>query len=209
MSYNTLKFLNRKNLNWAIGWPFHGKVVNLVDNAINEWDKQSSIPSKYLSNYHQHGSFADQSFDRSIFRLEIRSGKEPFFGVLKEQGYDGSNAGVFEIVQENGLSGLPESIACPLKYIFKGFIDIKSTYTVYMHNIIINENGKRVKYVYYGVTKRTWFERYKEHLSSSKNDPRYLFQQALNEKLNNAEYIAHCVVSTGLTKDLAYAIEEY
>ena len=89
----------------------------------------------------------------------------------------------------------------PLNPIFKGYDRISGHYCIYMHSF-----QTEVPLGYVGMTKQRWFERYSQHLSSSRNGSPYLFHRALREHPSAA--VLHKVFYCELSHDYALQYEE-
>jgi hypothetical protein len=63
-------------------------------------------------------------------------------------------------------------------------------------------------FIYIGITKRTWQERYKQHWNDSVRGSGLLFHRALRNELFKAKTIEHIVERAGLTEDQALDLEE-
>jgi hypothetical protein len=92
-------------------------------------------------------------------------------------------------------------IDVPLNPIFKGFVPLAGTYSVYMHSF-----QTEVPLGYVGMTKQRWFDRYAQHVSSARTGSPFLFHQALRK--HHAETVLHKVFMNGIDHDRALEYEE-
>jgi hypothetical protein len=74
---------------------------------------------------------------------------------------------------------IPMRVEIPLRAIIKGGGDLRGTYSVYLH-VLLSDDDK--EFVYYGITKRGWNNRFEEHMGSALRDgSRRLFPSKLKE----------------------------
>lgn len=92
-------------------------------------------------------------------------------------------------------------IILPLNPFFKSYTRIDGTHTVYMHSF---QTEAPLPYV--GLTKRPWFKRFSQHVSSAKAGSTYLFHRAIRE--HHASPALHQIFFTELSQDGAFRFEE-
>lgn len=92
-------------------------------------------------------------------------------------------------------------IELPLNPIFKLYPDIKGSHCLYTHAF-----QTEVPLAYVGITRQKWFERYAQHVSSSRNGSRLLFHPALRE--HSEKVILHKIFFAELNEDSAMDLEE-
>lgn len=92
-------------------------------------------------------------------------------------------------------------IDLPLNPIFKGYAQVKGTYSVYLHSF---QTDTPLGYV--GMTKQRWFDRYSQHLSAARTGSPLLFHQAIRKHQNAT--ILHKVFMCELDHERALEYEE-
>lgn len=92
-------------------------------------------------------------------------------------------------------------IDVPLNPIFKGYDQIKGTYSVYLHSF---QTETPIGYV--GMTKQRWFDRYSQHLSAARAGSPFLFHQAIRK--HQGANILHKVFMCDLDHERALEYEE-
>jgi hypothetical protein len=119
---------------------------------------------------------------------------------------------------------IPQRIEIPLRYILKGMPQLDGTYMVYLHALQIADEET---FVYYGITKRGWMKRFREHMhlamkgKSQRKFPKLLGESIVSRiykllagsEVNPATKILtgsfHVVCAAGRTKQNAFEIEKY
>lgn len=116
---------------------------------------------------------------------------------------------------------IPMRVEIPLRALIKGGPSLEGTYSVYLHALISKDGNE---FVYYGITKRGWNNRFTEHMESALADEsRRLFPSKLKELISARVEHVHrekqngpmltgfvtSVCAVGLNEDSAMDAEEY
>lgn len=102
-----------------------------------------------------------------------------------------------------------ESICVPVAMIINGTRDFSSTYQMYQHYFVTDDNGESIPNgCYTGITKRGWRVRWNEHLRSADAGSHYLFHKAIRRWHQKALVSVHVVVACGMSERDALAVEE-
>ncbi|MBD2860160.1 hypothetical protein IB286_14250 [Spongiibacter sp. KMU-158] len=163
------------------------------------------------------------------FDIYIEVHAKEFSRIRKSQAYaskllkhdkDSKGKGQFLIVRWEG-GDQHEAFIVPLGFILKDLearVCRKGAYQVYEHVVIrefeedelpnsrgalINDCG-----TYIGVTRRSWQQRYKEHVYATRRGSLLRFHQALRGELFPVDSVEHQVLRAGLTESEALDIEE-
>lgn len=105
------------------------------------------------------------------------------------------------IIKSQSLLNKKAQIEIPLNPIFKCYPNIRGSHCLYSHAFQTD-----VPLAYVGITKRRWFDRYSQHVTSSRSGSRLLFHSALRE--HSDKLILHKVFFTELSSDYAMELEE-
>ncbi len=105
------------------------------------------------------------------------------------------------IIISNPQIGSRAQIEVPLNPVLKGYALIEGTHVVYCHSFQTD-----VPLAYIGVTKKRWFERLSQHISSAKSGSPYLFHQAITRHQN--VQVLHKVFICELDYETAMDFEE-
>jgi len=105
------------------------------------------------------------------------------------------------IIKCHSLVNEKAQIEIPLNPIFKCYPNIQGSHCLYSHAFQTD-----VPLAYVGVTKRRWFDRYSQHVSSSRGGSRLLFHSALRD--HSDKLILHKVFFAELSSDDAMELEE-
>jgi hypothetical protein len=134
-------------------------------------------------------------------------------------------------------NGVLNSFIIPVEYLLgfnEALILRDGSYQLYSHTLLPKESAQAISggfhanpgipqpsrktrlqrlyqdhaYLYIGITKRTWQERYKQHWNDSRRGSHLLFHRALRDELCRTGTIEHIVERAGLTGDQALALEE-
>lgn len=105
------------------------------------------------------------------------------------------------IVTSHPKVGCATQIVVPLNPVLKGYPNIEGKYVVYLHAFQTD-----VPLCYFGVSKRRWFERLSQHISSAKSGSPFLFHSAIINHQNVP--VLHRVFYCELDRDSAMEIEE-
>jgi hypothetical protein len=181
-------------------------IVNLIDEA--EWN---SLHGHYIPKLAPDPS-------RKYRQLAVNISAENW--SLIEPGYE------FPMVEEQRdllsiivhYSGHQRvMITVPLKYVLKQFTPSIRGYHTYSHRIVLNkcQHGMQPTedYVYFGVTKRSWIVRLKEHISGIRTEAkRKIFYQKFSRGVHlteNCFFINFELVEPGYTYEQAMNWEEW
>ena len=105
------------------------------------------------------------------------------------------------IIIANPKIGTAAQIEVPLNPILKGYESIKDKHVVYCHSFQTD-----VPLAYIGVSKKRWYERLSQHISSAKNGSPYLFHQAIIKHQDTQ--VLHKVFMCELDYQTAMELEE-
>lgn len=97
--------------------------------------------------------------------------------------------------------GKSSQIVLPLNPFLKGYPEIEGKHVVYCHSFQTD-----VPLAYFGISKRPWFERFAQHVSSAKSGSPYLFHRAIFTHNNVA--VLHRVFYCDLNQETALEFEE-
>lgn len=109
-----------------------------------------------------------------------------------------------------------EYLGCNLESVLNGRPSDQGLCTVYQHILVMNVDGHRPANgslspgsgSYVGMTRRSWQERWGEHLRSARIGSPYLFHNAIREFTQKGGILKHIVVGSGLTFKEAMELEE-
>lgn len=93
------------------------------------------------------------------------------------------------------------TLSVALNDVLKGAIGLSGLHLLYSHTINCD-----VPLTYFGITKRRWFDRWQQHLSSASSGSPYVFHSALREHAE--QKIIHRVIISGVSQEAAYHYEE-
>jgi hypothetical protein len=137
--------------------------------------------------------------------------------VKKEE----EGAPVVSIRLHSWTLNIPLRVEIPLRAIIKGGGDLRGTHSVYLH-ALLGDDGK--EFVYYGITRRSWNNRFEEHMESALRDgSRRLFPSKLKELCEaradqlyrtaadgpKLAGIVTAICATGLAESAAMDVEQY
>lgn len=105
------------------------------------------------------------------------------------------------IIIANPKIGVSAQIEVPLNPILKGYESIEGKHVVYCHSF-----QTEVPLAYIGVSKKRWYERLSQHISSAKGGSPYLFHQAIIKHQDTQ--ILHKVFMSELDYETAMELEE-
>lgn len=105
------------------------------------------------------------------------------------------------IIKCQSLLNQKAQIEIPLNHIFRCYPNIQGRHCLYAHAFQTD-----VPLAYVGITKRRWFDRYSQHVSSSRSGSRLLFHSGLRD--HSDKLILHKVLFAELSSDDAMELEE-
>ncbi len=224
------KFLNIQNLyHFTEGLTFNiPACAGVLDSALAAYnDKTSNIERIYKWNRKDPVSRAPLSLpDTTCLILDVSQRHSPQKGmmyvtaILDQKDSKESAPRVFFSMHSPTLN-IPMRLEVPLRAIIKGSPTFRGTYTVYLH-CLMSDDGQ--EYVYYGITKRGWNERFGEHMKSAlREESRRLFPLKLRElieartnqlfgpgtNLPKLDGALTAICAVGLDEDAAMDTEEY
>jgi hypothetical protein len=91
-------------------------------------------------------------------------------------------------------------IELPLNPFFRGHDDIAQMHTVYCHGLF----GEELPSYYVGITRRRWYDRLAEHISSAQRGSPYLFHRAIRER----RFVRHRIFVNAVDYEFAMETEE-
>lgn len=110
------------------------------------------------------------------------------------------NRGILIIKCPGKLAGNAQ-IEVPLNSLLKGYPKLQGQHVLYCHSF-----QTEVPLAYVGISKRKWFERLSQHITSAKSGSPYLFHRAIVE--HQEKLMMHKVFLCGISSDLAMKYEE-
>jgi len=203
------------------------RCAEVLDASLIGLNEKTKIPDLIVSWNRQNPStraplaFPDQA--RIIVEIcQSLTKRGPLFTatVLESQKEKETAPVAFFRMQSPSLD-IPMRVEIPLRALVKGGLNLEGTYSVYLHALLCDDGQE---FVYYGITKRGWNNRFTEHLESALGEEsRRLFPAKLKELVSSrAEHIrgenrttpmlaglVSSICAVGLDEDSAMDAEEY
>ncbi len=113
---------------------------------------------------------------------------------------------VYELVDSSGARTM---FNVPLAYVIKGAPDVSEGYQLYQHRFLdpaLPQDANQ--FVYVGITRRSWKERWKEHVAAARRGSPYIFHAKLREATDKEWLQAHAVSGVRLSEADAMNAEE-
>lgn len=110
------------------------------------------------------------------------------------------NCGILIIKSLGKLAGNTQ-IEVPLNSMLKGYPNVQGQHVLYCHSF-----QTEVPLAYVGISKRRWFERLSQHITSAKSGSPYLFHRAIVE--HQEKTMMHKVFLCGISSETAMKYEE-
>lgn len=197
-------FLNLKNLAHLIG-PVPEGLISVLETGLANWDADTGVPT-LITNHNRKNTFTvPASFNKDMVKVApIRLGRGAEFLILPNASHGKDT--LFVLQMEPPAVPRRTHLELALRYLIRSAKSLDATFTVYLHSIISKDG---TEYVYYGITSRSPFVRFHEHLAASRRDSHLLFHRALRDIVPTAKQIHHTIIAAGLSQDQAYDAEEY
>jgi hypothetical protein len=224
-----LKYVDLPNMTYLTqGLTFNvQRCAEVLDASLVGLNEKTRIPDFIFSwNGQNPSTRAPLAFpDRGRIILEIcqlLTKQGPLFcASVLEATNEKETAPVVHLKMHSPTLDIPMRVEIPLRALVNGGPRLEGTYSVYLH-ALFSEDGQ--EFVYYGVTKRGWNNRFTEHLKSALGEEsRRLFPARLKELVSSrAEHIrgenrtkpmltgvVSSICAVGLNEDSAMDAEEY
>jgi hypothetical protein len=224
-----LKYVNLPNAKYLTkGLTFNvQRCAEVLDASLIGLNEKTQIPDFIVSWNGQNPSVrAPLAFpDRGRIILEICQSltkQGPLFcAFVLEATKEKETAPIVHLKMHSPSLDIPMRVEIPLRALINGGPRLEGSYAVYLH-ALLSEDGQ--EFVYYGVTKRGWNNRFTEHLESALGEEsRRLFPAKLKELMvSRAEHIrgenrttpmltgvVSSICAVGLDEDSAMDAEEY
>lgn len=187
--------------------------LRVIDKILIELDRSNQLPSKIIKHNEVFGFKKPYTGNQVIVTLS----EVGFASIITE----GIGSPRLHINLISRTLNIPQRIEIPLRLILKGLPDVEKKSMVYSH-VLRMADGKN--YVYYGITKRGWMKRFKEHMSCSLDkESSLLFHKTLREGIcGRIDQLAkkqptgkvlvenqHIIHTAGLDENGSLEIEEY
>jgi hypothetical protein len=205
------------------------RCADVLEAVLAAFNEQTTIPEQILSwnakggNSYQPLSFpARGRFIVDLTQSLLSNGKNLWTASLVEKSDEKEKAPVLFISMHSPSLDIPMRLEIPLRAVMQGGPPLKGTYSVYLHSLLTDDDGR--EFVYYGITKRGWNIRFSEHTKAAVRKHSYrLFPRTLNSliearaeqirgKIDNRPRltgIISALCGVGLGQDSAMDIEEY
>ncbi len=224
------KYIDIQNLYYLTdGLTFKiSECAGVIDAALVSLNKDTKIPDKICNwNRKSKASRVPLAFPgrgRIIVDVNQTFSEEKgmaYFAYILEKKDEKESAPVVFFSMHSPTLDIPMRVEIPLRAIMKGGPSLRGTYSVYLH-ALITDTGEN--YIYYGLTRRGWSNRFNEHMRSAfQDEPPRLFPQKIKELCDaradqvyglavnkqNLIGIVSSICATGLSENAAMDVEEY
>ena len=226
-----MKFLSENNFLYLCkGLTIDKHDMKVLDAVLVELDKKNGVLSKIVSNNQANGFDSTMHFEGPQFIIELNKyknqlGKTLSTSLAKSYPKGQNMQPVIHVNLHSPSLDIPQRVEIPLRYVVNGASPLENTFMVYLHALEVNNNEK---FVYYGVTKRSWMKRFDEHVKLAlKGKSKRKFPQLLGEGVvgrfhellfdqsgkavppNTLIGSHHVVCAAGRTSKDAHQIEKY
>ena len=173
------------------------EIANVLARALFADDTESG-KIIWLRFWPQTGHFTAEAIDKEGHWYSNVEGERIPMGVTSEL--------VFELVENSGVRSM---FNVPLASVLKRAPDVSAGFQLYQHRFLDPSLPQDAnQYVYVGITRRSWKERWKEHLGAARRGSGYIFHTRLREALEKNWLQAHAVSGVGLSEADAMNSEE-
>jgi hypothetical protein len=224
-----LKYVNLPNMKYLTGGLTFNvpRCAEVLDASLVGLNEKTRIPDFIISWNGQNPStrapLAFPNQGRIILEIcQSLTKRGPLYSAfVLEATEEKETAPVVHLKMHSPTLDIPMRVEIPLRALLNGSPRLEGTYAVYLH-ALLSEDGQ--EFVYYGVTKRGWNNRFTEHLESALGEgSRRLFPAKMNELMsaraqhirgeNRTNPMLRGVITTvcavGLDEDSAMDAEEY
>jgi hypothetical protein len=224
------KYLNLANLyHLTEGLTFKiPECAGVLDSALVSLNGQTKVPDKICAwNSKDPASRPPLSFPgrgRLIIDVTQAYSKEKgmlYLAQVVEKKDEKETAPIVFFVMRSPTLDIPMRLEVPLRALLKGSANLRGTHSVYLHALLADDGSE---FVYYGLTKRGWNNRFNEHMESAlRDDSRRLFPSKLRELIEaraaqisgqasdgpKLQGVITAVCAVGLDESQAMDTEEY
>jgi hypothetical protein len=224
---NALKYVNLPNTTYLTqGLTFNVlRCAEVLDSTLIELNKKTGIVDK-IAAWNREGNsrraplmFPEEARIILQVRQNLTKG-DLLFSVLVLEAKTERAPGV-HLIMHSPTFDIPMRVEIALRAFINGGPHLEGTYTVYLHTLLADDGQE---FVYYGITKRGWNNRFTEHLGLALGEAsRRLFPAKMNELMcaraqhirgeNRINPMLSGVITTvcavGLDEDSAMDAEEY
>lgn len=173
------------------------EVSSVLDRALSAKDSETG-KIIWLRYWPRTGRFHPQLVDKQGHYYRNIKGETIPLGATSEL--------VYELVDSSGPRTL---FNVPLVHVIKGAPDVGDGYQLYQHRFLDPTLPKDAnQFVYAGITRRSWKERWKEHLAAARRGSAYIFHAKLREAIDKGWLQAHAVSGVRLSEADAMNSEE-